>query len=149
MFLFDFAFATVVFVSFSKLHSSHMVNLTKISLVLYVRDLGCTSSCFWSRYKPCTSDCGQCWGHCSKCWFNNLLWRKRYLSNFHFLHYYLLPPKNLKCYASFFLAYISEQVCCMCKCRCVCFWMKIWQNLFHLLYKWQIAIHILRPSVSS
>lgn len=50
-----------------------------IIIFLGTRDLGCTSSCCWSWFNPCTSDCGQCRRHSSECWFNNLLRWKRYL----------------------------------------------------------------------
>lgn len=49
-----------------------------ILLILVNRDLGCSSSCCRGRSKSSTSHCWQCWGYCSECWFDNLLWRKRY-----------------------------------------------------------------------
>ncbi len=57
----------------------HMYIWNVIIIFLGTRDLGCTASCCWSWLNPCTGDCGQCGGHSSECWFDNLLWWKRYL----------------------------------------------------------------------
>lgn len=67
-----------------------MHNGNVIIIFMGTRDLGCTSSCCWSWLNPCASHCGKCRGHSSKCWFDNLLWWKRYL-----IHVASLPYNHL------------------------------------------------------
>ena len=103
----------------------HMYIWNVIIIFLGTRDLGCTASCCWSWLNPCTGDCGQCGGHCSECWFDNLLWWKRYL-----IHVVFFSDNDL------YLIYVCPGFSC---------WKLISDFLLYLfLYLWRLTVLVLQ-----
>lgn len=56
--------------------SSPVYTNTSIN-ILCIRNLGSTTCCCWSWSRPCSNDSWKCWGHCSRCWSEYMLWWKR------------------------------------------------------------------------